>query len=80
MDCSPPGSSGQEILQARILEGVAMPSFLQRIFLTQESNPVSYVSSMKNHIRWQILPEKSEKGEGRMSLFFKKSHTEHLIC
>ena len=26
MDCSPPGSSVQEILQARILEWVAMPS------------------------------------------------------
>ena len=26
MDCSPPGSSVHEILQARILEGVAMPS------------------------------------------------------
>jgi len=26
MDCSPPGSSVQGILQARILEGVAMPS------------------------------------------------------
>ena len=26
MDCSPPGSSGHGILQARILQGVAMPS------------------------------------------------------
>ena len=26
MDCSPPGSSVHRILQARILEGVAMPS------------------------------------------------------
>ena len=26
MDCSPPGSSSHRILQARILEGVAMPS------------------------------------------------------
>ena len=26
MDCSPPGSSVHEILQARILEGVAIPS------------------------------------------------------
>ena len=37
MDCSPPGSSVQGILQARILEWVAIP-FLQRIFLTQGSN------------------------------------------
>ena len=27
MDCSPPGSFVHEILQARILEWVAMPSF-----------------------------------------------------
>jgi len=38
MDCSPPGSSVHGILQARILEWVAMPS-LQMIFLTQGSNP-----------------------------------------
>ena len=37
MDCSPPGSSVHGILQARILEQVAMP-FLQGIFLTQGSN------------------------------------------
>ena len=38
MDCSPPGLSVQWILQARILEWLAMPS-LQGIFLTQGSNP-----------------------------------------
>ena len=37
MDCSPPGSSVHGILQARILEWVAMP-LLQGIFLTQGSN------------------------------------------
>ena len=36
MDCSPPGSSVHGILQARILEWVAMPS--QGIFLTQGLN------------------------------------------
>ena len=36
MDCSPPGSSVHEILQARILEWVAK---LQRIFLTQGLKP-----------------------------------------
>ena len=36
-DCSPPGSSVHEILQARILEWIAIP-FLQRIFQTQGSN------------------------------------------
>ena len=38
MDCSPPGSSVHGILQARILEWVAMP-FSRGIFLTQGSNP-----------------------------------------
>ena len=38
MDCSPPGSSVHGILQARILEWVAI-SFSGGIFLTQESNP-----------------------------------------
>ena len=38
MDCSPPGSSVQGNLQARILEWVAMPS-LQGIFPPRDSNP-----------------------------------------
>ena len=38
MDCSPPGSSVHGILQARILEWVAI-ALLQGIFLTQGSNP-----------------------------------------
>ena len=38
MDCSSPGSSVHEILQARMLDWVATP-FLQGIFLTQGSNP-----------------------------------------
>ena len=37
MNCSPPGSSVHEILQARILESVVVPS-LQGIFLTQGLN------------------------------------------
>ena len=37
MDCSPPGSSVHGILQARILEWVAIP-FVQGIFLTQGLN------------------------------------------
>ena len=38
MDCSPPGSSVHGILQARILEWVAI-SFSRGIFQTQGSNP-----------------------------------------
>ena len=39
MNCSWPGSSDHGILQARILEGVAISSFREEIFLTQGSNP-----------------------------------------
>ena len=47
MHCSPPGSSVQGILQARILEWVAMPS-LRWVFLTQGSNQhLSYL------LHWQ---------------------------
>ena len=38
VDCSPPGCSVHGILQARILEWVAI-SFSRGIFLTQGSNP-----------------------------------------
>ena len=38
MDCSPPGSSVHEILQARIL-GVGCHALLQGSFWTQGSNP-----------------------------------------
>ena len=38
MDCGLPGSSVYGILQARILEPVAIFFFREGIFLTQESN------------------------------------------
>ena len=38
IDCSPPGSSVREILQARIQERVAVSSTLQGIFPTQGSH------------------------------------------
>ena len=44
VDCSPPGSSVHGVLQARILEWVAIP-FFQGIFSTQELNPISYFGS-----------------------------------
>ena len=55
MDYSPPGSSDHGILQARILEWVAI-SFSRGIFLTQESNPGLL------HYR-QILYQLSYKGD-----------------
>ena len=48
MDCSPPSSYVRELLQARILECVAM-SFLQGIFQTQGSN--LYLSCF---LHWQV--------------------------
>ena len=57
MDCSPPGSSVRGILQARILEWVAVPSF--RGFLTQGSNPHLL------HCWWILLP--AEPPEKRLS-------------
>ena len=47
MDCSPSGSSAHGILQARLLEWVAMPSS-REIFLTQGSNP-----SLSYLLHWQ---------------------------
>ena len=46
-DCSPPGSSVHGILQARMLEWVAMPSS-EGIFLTQGSNP-----HLSHFLHWQ---------------------------
>ena len=45
MDCSPPGSSVYGILQARILEWVAI-AFSRRIFPNEGSNPGL------SHCRW----------------------------
>ena len=61
MDCSLPGTSVHGILQARLLEWVAI-SFSRGIFLTQESNPgllhwrqiLDYVDHNK---LWKILKE-----------------------
>ena len=60
IDCSPPGSSVPEILQARILEW-GSHSLLQGIFPTQGSNPGLL------HC-WQILYQLSHKGSPNFSL------------
>ena len=66
MDCSPPGSSVHGILQARILEWVAIPSS-RGSSLTQGSNPCllhwqadslalnHQGSSMNTHLKWITL-------------------------
>ena len=53
MDCSPPGSSAHGILQARILEWVAIP-FSRGIFLTQGLNPgLLYCKHILYHLSHQ---------------------------
>ena len=49
MDCSPPGSSIHGILQARILESVAMPSF-RGSSQSRVRNHVSYVSCIGKRV------------------------------
>ena len=56
MDCSPPGFSIHEILQARILEWVAIPS-PQGIFPTQVLNPgLPYCRQILYHLSHQRIP------------------------
>ena len=54
VDCSPPGSSIHGILQAKLLEWIAIP-FTRGIFLTQGSNP------SLSHFR-QIVSSLSHEG------------------
>ena len=56
MDCSPPGSSIRGILQARILDWVAIP-FSRGIFLTQGSNwGFLHCSQILYHLSCQGIP------------------------
>ena len=60
MDCSPPGSSVHEILQARILEWVVI-SFSRGIFPTQGSNfGLLHCRGILYHLSHHFLREKSE--------------------
>ena len=60
MDCSPPGSSVHEILQARILEWVVI-SFSRGIFPTQGSNPgLLHCRGILCHLSHRLLREKIE--------------------
>ena len=45
MDCSPPGSSVHGILQARILEWAAMPSFRESSQPREQTCPMSLMST-----------------------------------
>ena len=49
MDCSPPGSSVHEILQARILEWVAMP-FSRESSRPRDQTHISYISCIGRQI------------------------------
>ena len=52
MDCSPPGFSVHGLLQARILEWVAMP-FTRGSSQPRDWTQVSYISSISRHILYQ---------------------------
>ena len=55
--CSPPGSSVHGVLQARILEWVAIPAS-QGIFLTQGSNPgLLHYKQILYHLSYQESPQ-----------------------
>ena len=60
MDCNPPGSSVHEILQARILECVVMPSS-RGSFLPRDQTHISYVSCIG---RW-VLYHQCQLGSPR---------------
>ena len=69
MDCSPPGSSVHGILQARILEWVAIP-FFQGIFLTQGLNlGLPHCRQIQYHLSHQMkLPPNQGSPERRLLL------------
>ena len=60
MDHSPPGSSGHRILQAGILEWVAMPSS-RRSSLGQEDPLRKEMETHSNILAWEI-PQTEEPG------------------
>ena len=68
MDYSPPGSSVHGILQARILEWVAIP-FSRGSFLTQESNPgLLHSKQFLHHLSHQrsLLSEQGEVSQASL--------------
>ena len=65
MDCSLPGSSVHEILQARILEWVAMPSFRGSSW-SRDQTHVSYISCIDR----QLLNHQHHQSSNRVSPVF----------
>ena len=60
MDCSPPGSSVHEIIQARILEHIAMPSSKGSSWPRDQTH-VSYVSCIVRQVLYWWCPLGSHK-------------------
>ena len=75
MECSPLGSSVHGILQARILEWVAI-SLLQGIFPTQESNPgLLHCRQILYHLSYNESPHPAlEPFQCTMSLVYTTPH------
>ena len=62
MDCSPPGSSVNGILQARILEWAAMPSS-RRSSQPRDPTEVSHIAGRPCHLSHQGVYACDTKGE-----------------
>ena len=61
MDCSLPGSSVHGILQARVLEGVAIPFSRRSSFLTQGSNlDLPHCRQILYHLSHQGSPDNNK--------------------
>ena len=89
--CSPPGSSVQGILQARILEWVAVPSSRGWIFPTEGLNPgllhcrqiiyhLSHLGSPSFSLDTINLPYMELKGENTMGSHRLQGHRISLSC
>ena len=73
-DCSQPGSSVHGILQARILEWVAI-SYSKEFSQPRDGTRISYISCTDRQILYQLLPP----GEIKTLLNILKYYTIHII-
>ena len=65
MDCSPPGSSAHGILQARILEWVAIP-FSRGSFLPRDQTQVSHLAAAAAAKSLQLCPTLCDPIDGSL--------------
>ena len=73
MDCSPPGSSVHEVLQARILEWVAIS------FSRGSLNPVINPGLLHLQLMHQKSPDSCKPGSDPGDIFYLLDDTEQMI-